>query len=654
MRKVFRELTNLEHAYEILMKYEPPRSIEEVPLTEAIARVLAEDVISDVDVPGFDRSALDGYAVRAEDTFWADEENSVKLEVKGRSAAGHPFNGEIGELEAIEIATGAPLPRGANAVVIEEDTVREDDLHILVLRAVSPGENIHGAGSDIRRGETVVYRGTILSAREIGALAAVGREKVKVYAKPKVGIFSTGDELVSPGGRLDFGKIYDVNSYTIFSSIISDGGAPERLGILPDKYDQMKEEIEKALEKYDLLLLSGSTSVGAGDVMYRILQELGPPGVLVHGIAIHPGKPTVIAEARGKLIIGLPGYPTSSLSIYQALVSPIIKKWSGRSIEGPQTIEAIAAERIFGEKGRKDLLPVHVIKDEEFLTFPVPTGSEAITTLSRADGYIIMEKNQEIVEEGEKVSVHLYKGTRISDISVIGSHCLGLELLLAELRDRGYQVKVVFLGSTGGFKAIGRREADIAGVHALDPETWEYNVPFMGKFSLESKVSLVRGYIREQGLILPRGNPKEIESLRDLLERDDLTFINRNKGSGTRMLFDALIEREAKALGMSSKEAIKRIKGYWSEVKSHSAVAAAVYYGLADVGLGIKTAAALYDLDFIHLANERYDFLVRKTSLRKEAVKSFLSLLKDPNIVKRLNSLEGINVDEYLGQVIAL
>ena len=176
----------------------------------------------------------------------------------------------------------------------------------------------------------------------------------------------------------------------------------------------------------------------------------------------------------------------------------------------------------------------------------------------------------------------------------------------------------------------------------------------MGKFSLESKVSLVRGYIREQGLILPRGNPKEIESLRDLLERDDLTFINRNKGSGTRMLFDALIEREAKALGMSSKEAIKRIKGYWSEVKSHSAVAAAVYYGLADVGLGIKTAAALYDLDFIHLANERYDFLVRKTSLRKEAVKSFLSLLKDPNIVKRLNSLEGINVDEYLGQVIAL
>ncbi len=651
MRKVFRELMDVERVYEILMRYNLSCSVEEVPLTEALGRVLAEDIISDVDVPGFDRSSLDGYAVRAEDTFWADEDNPVKLEVKGKSAAGHPFNGEVRELEAVEIATGAPLPRGANAVVKEEDTVREDESHILVIRAVSPGENIHGAGSDIRRGEIVVYRGTILSAREIGAIAAVGKERVKVYAKPKVGIFSTGDELVSPGERLEFGKIYDVNSYTIFNSVISDGGVPERLGILPDSYDRMKEEIEKALEKYDLLLLSGSTSVGAGDVMYRILQELGPPGVLVHGIAIHPGKPTVIAEARGKLIIGLPGYPTSSLSIYQALVSPIIRKWSGRDVEEPQIIEAIAAERIFGEKGRKDLLPVHVVKDEEFLTFPVPTGSEAITTLSRADGYIVMEKNQEIIEEGEKVLVHLYKGARISDISVIGSHCLGLELLLAELRDRGYQVKSVFLGSTGGFKAISRREADIAGVHALDPETWEYNIPFIGKFSLENKVSLVRGYVREQGLILPKENPKRIESLRDLLERDDLTFINRNKGSGTRILFDALIEKEAKALGISFKEAIRRIRGYWSEAKSHSAVAAAVYYGLADVGLGIKTAAALYGLDFIHLADERYDFLIRKSSLEKKAVKSFLDLLGDPNIKKKLDSLEGIHIDEEFGQV---
>ncbi len=653
MRKVFRELTSLEQAYDLLMRYKMPHRVEEVPLTEAIGRILAEDIVSDVDVPGFDRSALDGYAVRAEDTFWADEENPVKLLVKGKSAAGHPFNGEVGELEAVEIATGAPLPKGANAVVKEEDTIKEGESHILVLRAVSPGENIHGAGSDIRRGETVVYRGTILSAREIGALAAVGRERVKVYAKPKVGIFSTGDELVNPGEKLSFGKIYDVNSYTIFNSVVNDGGLPERLGILPDRYDQMKEEIEKALDKFDLLLLSGSTSVGAGDVMYRILQELGPPGVLVHGIAVHPGKPTVIAEARGKLIIGLPGYPTSSLSIYQTLVSPMIRKWSGKESEGHQVMEAIAAERIFGEKGRKDLLPVHVVRDKEVLTFPVPTGSEAITTLSRADGYVVMEKNQEIIEEGEKVLVHLYEGTRIADVSVIGSHCLGLELLLANLRDRGYQVKAVFLGSTGGFKAVSRREADIAGVHALDPETWEYNIPFIRKFSLEDKISLIRGYIREQGLILPKGNPRGIKSLRDLLEKGDITFINRNKGSGTRILFDALLKREAESLNISFKDAVKRIKGYWSEAKSHSAVAAAVYYGLADVGLGVKTAAALYDLNFIHLADERYDFLVRKSSLEKEAVESFIELLKDPEMKKKLNSLEGIIVDEDFGRIIA-
>ncbi|MCD6348213.1 MAG: molybdopterin biosynthesis protein [Candidatus Korarchaeota archaeon] len=649
MRKVFRELIDLERAQELLMSYELPRKAEEVPLLEVIGRILAEDIISDVDVPSFDRAAMDGYAIRAEDTFWADEDNPVQLRVVGRSAAGHPFQGEVGPFEAVEIATGAPLPKGANAVVKEEYTQRKGEA-ILVLRAASPGENIHGAGSDIRRGEVVAYRGTMLSAREIGVLAAVGKERVKVFRRPKVGIFSTGDELVPPNEKLDYGKIYDVNSYTVFSSVLEDGGEPENLGILPDSYEEIKKAIERALDGYDLLLLSGSTSVGAGDVIYRILEELGPPGVLVHGIAIHPGKPTVIAEVKGKLVIGLPGYPTSALTIYQALVSPLIRKWSGKSEEGPQVVKAIAAERIFGEKGRKDLLPVHLVRDEDLLTFPVPTGSEAITTLSRADGYIILEKNQEIVEEGEIVEVHLYKDARIADISVMGSHCLGLELLLSELRNRGYNVKVVFLGSTGGFRAVSRREADIAGVHALDPETWEYNIPFLRKFSLEGRATLVRGYVREQGLILPKGNPKGVKSIRDLLERRDLTFINRNKGSGTRILFDALLGREAEALGLPFEEAIKRVKGYWSEAKSHSAVAAAVYYGIADVGLGIKTAAALYGLDFIHITDERYDFLVRNSSMEKKVVRDFLNLLRDPKIIRKLKSLEGIRIDEETGR----
>ncbi len=652
MRKVFRELKELEEVQELIERYEIPRRIIEVPIEDALGRIVAEDVVSDVDVPGFDRAAVDGYAIHAEDTFWADEDNPVRLRVVGRAAAGHPFEGQISEGEAVEIATGAPIPKGANAVVMEEHTFREGD-SILVYRAVSPGDNIHGAGSDVRRGETVIYSGTVLSARDIGVLAAVGRTRVRIYSPPRVGIFSTGDELVLPGDSLDFGKIYDVNSFTIHSSVLEDGGIPERLGILPDSYDAMKEALTRALEDYDLVILSGSTSVGAGDVTYRLLEELGPPGVLVHGIAVHPGKPTVIAQSGKKLVVGLPGYPTSAMTIYQSVISPLIKRWSGRIHDEARVIRATAAERIFGEKGRKDLLPVHVVREgDSILTFPVPTGSEAITTLSRADGFIILEKNQEIVDEGEEIEVHLYRGARIADISVMGSHCLGLERLLSHLRGRGYSVKAVFVGSTGGFKAVSRREADVAGVHALDPETWTYNVPFMELYHLKDRAVLIRGYVREQGLILPKGNPKGVRSLRDLIERDDLVFMNRNKGSGTRMLLDALLRREAESLGMSFEDARRRIRGYWNEAKSHSAVAAAVYHGIADVGIGIKTAASLYGLDFVKLAEENYDFLVKSRSLESEPVSSFLDLLRDPRIRDELNGLEGIRAGEEMGTVL--
>ncbi len=651
MRKIFRRLSDLSEVFNILSRYPPPERIEEVSLSNALGRVLAEDIVSNIDVPSFDRAAVDGYAVRAEDTFWADEDNPARLKVIGKSSAGHPFLGEIGPNEAIEIATGAAIPRGANAVVMEEYTSREGS-QILVYKAASPGDHIHGAGSDIRRGETVVYKGTVLSAREIGVLAAVGVKEVKVFSKPRIGIFSTGDELTPLGQPLEFGKIYDVNSFTILSSVKRDGGLPITLGILPDSYEKIKEALNDALERFDLVLLSGSTSVGAGDIMYKILDELGPPGVLVHGIAIHPGKPTIIADSKGKLIIGLPGYPTSALTIYNTIVSPLIRRWSRKLEEGEKVVRAIAAERIFGEKGRKDLLPVHLVRNREILAFPVPTGSEAITTLSRADGYIVLEKNQEIVEEGEEVLVYLYEGARIADVSVIGSHCLGLELILSELRSKGHYVKTVFLGSTGGFKAVSRKEADISGVHALDPETGQYNIPFMERFSLRGKAILVRGYIREQGFIVQRGNPKDIRSIRDLLERDDLTIINRNKGSGTRILFDSLLRKEAKEEGIPFNELVKRIKGYWNEAKSHSAVAAAVYYGIADVGIGIKTAARLYDLDFIHLADERYDFLVRRDSAGKPAVRDFMSLLTEPRIRRGLEELDGIKVNDDMGRII--
>lgn len=651
MRKVFRELKGVDEVRELLMRYEGPKRIERVPIWNALGRVLAEDIVSSLNVPGFDRAMLDGYAIRAEDTFWADEDNPVELRVVGGASAGHPFPGEVGEGEAVEIATGAPMPRGTNAVIKEELTLRKGDT-VLILKAASPGENVQGAGSDVRAGETLLYRGTVLSPRELGILAAVGLREVSVLAKPRVGIFSTGDELVEPGEELGYGRIYDVNSSTLISSVMEDGGDPLFLGILPDDYESIKRALSEGLAESDLLLVSGSTSVGAGDVMYRVLEELGPPGVLVHGIAIHPGKPTVIAEARGKLVIGLPGYPTSCLTVYRELVSLLIRKWSRKPLSIEREVVARAAERIHGEKGRRDFIPVHLVESGGLLAFPVPTGSEAISTLSRADGYILMDELREIVEEGEEVRVKLFVD-RVADLSVIGSHCLGLEVILAEVRNRGLSVKFVPVGSNGGFKAVARGEADVSGVHALDPETMEYNVPFLKRFSLEGKALLLKGYTRVQGLIVGKGNPKGIRGVRDLLERDDIVLINRNRGSGTRMLLDHLLRRETESSGINFEEAVRKIRGYWSEAKSHSAVAAAVRNGVADVGIGIETIARIYDLDFIPLMEERYDFLVRRPSLGKKAVKEFLEVLKDPEVRGRINSLRGLRAHEDIGSPIA-
>jgi putative molybdopterin biosynthesis protein len=645
LRKVFRHLKSLEEVKELIMRYERPERRERIPIWDAFGRILAEDVVSSVDVPGFDRVMLDGYAVRAEDTFWADEDNPVELKVVGVASAGHPFQGEVGEGEAVEVATGAPMPRGANSVVKEEFTVRRGD-SILVMRSVAPGENVQGAGSDVRVGETIAYRGTRLTAREIGMLAAAGIREVEVFSRPRVGIFSTGDELAQLGEPLGYGKIYDVNSPSLMASVLEDGGEPTFLGILPDDYEAIRDSLEREIGKFDIILISGSTSVGAGDVMYRVLEELGPPGVIVHGIAMHPGKPTIIAEARGKLVIGLPGYPTSCLTVYREIVSPLIRKWSGRPLETGKEIIGRAAERIIGERGRRDLLPVHVVRDEEFLVFPVPTGSEAISTLSRADGYVEMEELEEIIEEGETVRVKLFTD-KIADISIIGSHCIGLELIMAEMRRRGFHVKSVFVGSSGGFKAIARGEADLAGVHALDPETMGYNVPFMRKFSIEDKAVLIRGYKRVQGLIVAKGNPKGIRGIRDILERRDIVIMNRNKGSGTRILLDHLLKVEADRIGMDISEAIKEIRGYWNEAKSHNAVAIAVKNGIADVGIGIKTVAALYNLDFIPIAEESYDFLIRRSSMRKRAVEEFINILRE--FRSKLNELDGIEADDDIG-----
>jgi len=632
-RKVFRKLLSLEEALRKVQEHYvvEPLGSEEVPIDKSLGRVLSEDVVSMVDVPGFDRATMDGFAVIAEDTFSAQEDRPVKLKIEGKVEAGGKLEVEVVSGKAVEIATGAPVPKGADAVVMVEQTDQKDDV-VSIFKAVAPGENVMGAGTDIMAGEVVLRTGQEITSREVGLLAALGKSRVDVYRKPRVAIFSTGNELISAGQKLDYGKIYDINSKTLAGAILESGCEPVPLGICSDDPEEMKTKIQQALLIADVIVTSGSTSAGAGDVLYRIMGDFDGPGIVVHGLSVKPGKPLIVAVIEGKPLFGLPGYPTSAFMIFNLIVKPNISKMAGRAVESATWLEGKIASKIFSAKGRREFLPVHIVKDEvgKNLVYPVLSGSGAISSLALADGFIDIPQNQDFIEEGETFRVELFtRSFQAADLVFIGSHCIGLDILFSRLRRRTPTLtfKIINTGSIGGLQAVKREEADVAGVHLLDESTGEYNLPFLDQYGMAETATLIRGYNREQGLIVPKGNQKQIRSFEDLL-RNDISFINRNLGSGTRLLVDLNLRKVAEAKGLSLSQLTNRIRGYRVESRSHSAVALAVLNGKADAGFGIRTAAEIYGLNFIKVADEKYDFLIPKRRLEKNSLKQLVSELR--------------------------
>jgi len=651
-RVIFHRLIPPEEALERLKVYVPlkPLSVEEVPLEKALGRVLAEDIVAKVDIPPFDRSTVDGYAVYSLDVAGAREDRPVELKVVGKIEAGEAKILKISRGECVEVATGAPLPQGANAVVMVEYTKRIED-KLLVYRPVSPGENVSYTASDVMVGEVIAYKGTQLTPQIIGALATAGYKRVKVYVKPKVAIISTGNELIEPGQRISYGKIYDTNSYMLYAAVLEDLGEPYIIGIIPDKPKLIEDTLRKAINKYDVILTSGSTSAGPGDVMYKILDKLGKPGVIVHGLNIKPGKPTVIAAVNGKPVFGLPGYPVSCLMNYNLIVKPVIRALAGLKGEEKATVKATLAMRAHSAMGKRTYIPVALLRrpDGKWSAFPIGGTSETIVRLTRSDGYIVIPENIQLLEENSEVTVYLFTRSRIgAELEFIGSHCPMVEKLLENVR-AVYDVRMLNVGSTGGLLALRRGEGDIAGVHLLDAESGTYNKPFIEKFKLENVV-LVKGYYREQGIIVAKGNPYKVKSLEDILDKK-LKFINRNKGSGTRVLIDMIFEDIARKRNVSLKELVDSIDGYYLEAKTHSAVASAIKYGKADVGVGLKYIAKLYDLDFIPLTYEEYDFIVVKDALKKDAVKRFIETLKSEWFIEMLKSSDGYKPKDDIGEI---
>lgn len=653
MRKVFRDAVSIDEARKLLLNhFTPKRAVEKVPIHLAAGRVLARDVYAITDVPPFDRATMDGYAVRAEDTFTAEEDSPVILKVVGVIEAGKKPEIEIDRGEAAEIATGAMMPKGANAVVMVEYTRRRGE-RIEVLKPVSPGENVMYAGSDVMAGELLVREGSRLTHREIGVMAACGIGEVEVYRKPRVAIISTGNELIRPGEKLMEGKIYDVNSYSLAAAVEENGGEAILMGIARDDEAEMRRMIDKALREADIVLTSGSTSAGAGDVMYRILDEF-EPGVLVHGIAIKPGKPAIIAVSDSKPVFGLPGYPTSAMTVFEVMVAPIIREMAGLAEDEMVKLRANLALKVFSAEGRREYLPVNVVEGAEgYSAYPVSGSySGAVTAFAFTDGFVEIPENVVMLEEGDEVEVRLFSHLRPADLMIIGSHCIGVDILLSILREKKpCMSKVINVGSTGGILAVKRGEADIAGTHLLD-ESGIYNEPIVRKYGVRD-VLLVKGYLREQGLIVARGNPKKIRGFEDLL-RKDVTFINRNKGSGTRILTDMYLKEIAVRKGLSFQDITASIRGYTVEAKTHTSVAVAVASGKADAGVGIKSVAVNYGLDFIPLRSEEYDFLIRKDRMEKEAVRDFLECLSSEEFARRIQKVEGLKVYKRTGEIIEI
>ncbi len=607
---------------------------ERIALALARGRVLAADVVARVDVPAFDRSNVDGYAVHASDTAGASELDPLRLELSDLTlAAGQapPGGFEVERGVAVPIATGAVVPRGADAILMVEHSAPGGSA-VFVVRPVAPGENVTFAGSDIGRGEVVMRRGAILSSRETGVLAAVGADQIEVVVRPRVAVVSTGDEIVEPGGELMVGQVYDSNQRMLLDAVEELGCEAVVGGIVPDEESRLEGLIEGLVTgpgAVDVVVLSGGTSKGEGDVNATVVQNLaeripGSKGVVVHGVALKPGKPILLAVVGGKPVVVLPGFPTSATFTFHEFVAPLLRRLSGLVRPERAVVSATLPLRITSVPGRTEYSLVDLVDGPSGLAaYPLGAGSGSVTAFGRADGFIRIPASVEYEDEGAVVDVHLlHPEVRLADLAAIGSHCVGFDHLLGLLAQRGFRVKTVPVGSKGGLTAVGRGEADVAGIHLMD-DAGEYNAPF-----LPPGVRLLRGYRRRQGIVFRADDPWLVVAPEDLEEaiKGARRMVNRNPGSGTRLLIDRMLDGA-------------RPPGYLHQPRTHHAVAAAVAQGRADWGVTLDTVAAAAGLEFRFVQDERFDFAVPEDRWDRPAVAALRELLDDGGTLAELRAL---------------
>ncbi|BDG73513.1 molybdopterin biosynthesis protein [Roseomonas fluvialis] len=630
----FLDIVSAEEAMRRFRAAVPPGPLgtELVPLATSLGRIVAKTLPARADAPPFDRASVDGFALRAADTTGASEAVPVRLRLNAEVlACGVAPAIEVPPGTATAIATGGMIPRGADAVAMIEWTELEDAAEgpgILLSRALAPGQFIGFAGSDIARGEALLRAGAQITSREIGMLAAAGWSEVPVVRRPVVAVISTGDELHPPGTPLPPGGITDSNAAILCAAVSENGGEPLALGIFRDDPDALAAALSDALARADMVVMSGGTSKGAGDVSHRILSALPAPGVLVHGVALKPGKPLCLAVAGTKPVVVLPGFPTSAVFTFHEFAVPVLRAMAGLPPRAETEVEAQLAVRTPSELGRTEYVMVSLAEGEGTpRAFPLGKGSGSVTAFAQADGFFAIAALDQVAEVGSTVRVRLIGGAmRAPDLVIIGSHCVGLDAVLDVLAEQGIRARTLAVGSLGGLAAAKRGECDLAPAHLLDPTTVDYNTPF-----LAPGLMLEPGWRRSQGVVFRPGDARfegraGREAVRQAASDPGCLLVNRNAGSGTRILLDGLLEGARPA-------------GYANQPKSHNAVAAAVSQSRADWGVAIETVARDYGLGFLPLADEHYDFFVPEGRRTRPAVVSFLACLRAPKVIARLNDL---------------
>ncbi len=620
-RNLYLKTTPVDEALELYMEavrrtVKPEHEV--IPVTESLNRITGRAVYAKYCSPLYNSAAMDGIAVVAERTENASEFYPVEL--------------VLGEDYRI-VDTGDPIKEPYDAVIMAEDlleTDRED--HVRIIAPAAPWQHIRPIGEDIVAGEMILPGHHRIRPIDVGVLLSAGIVEIEVVKTPRVAVFPTGTEMIEPGTQPKEGDIIESNSRMFENMIISQGAQAVRFAPVEDDYIKIRDAVKRAAEEFDMVIINAGSSAGTEDYTVHVLRELGE--VLIHGVAIKPGKPVILAIVNGRPVIGLPGYPVSAFIGFENFVTPVLEYLGQRTGKKNKTVEAVISKRLVSSLKHKEYVRVKVgCVGDKIVAAPLARGAGAAMSLVRADGFCVIEQNCEGCEAGEKVQVELYRD--IDEIRstavVIGSHDLILDVIADLMPDRypGMNVSSTHVGSMGGLMALRRGEAHLAPIHLLDEETGSYNISYIRKLFREP-MALIKGVGRVQGIMVKKGNTLNIRGIEDL---KGIRFVNRQKGAGTRLLFD----HKLKLLGIAPEE----IRGYDREASTHMAVAALVDSDSADAGMGIRSASISMNLDFIPVGDEEYDFAVPVRFLELPFIKAFIEILKCSEFHKKLGELGG-------------